>query len=338
MVYRATDWTAFPTASSSANDPQPDPQPEGSSSSSTDIDTNNPTPWANSVVPWDPPNSKLTEDEQLALAIQESELAQAGLPYRVDFSKVKCVGTWSQLPLELKTQILAHNLTVPYVITVNEARSGIVDKELLQYRHVSQAFGCDAEQVFHQSNRIQLWPGEIVPFLFRDRRDPSDKIDSRYYYTPRRNWQILSSFAYPSVRTNHYLTRLDFYPPQTERRQDLGSSFGLLAVSADRNLRQLTSTSEQVCDIWQYLKNIALGAYGFPSVQRIRVFFGAEPKRMQAFWNWKIKVKTGDQYEIILPDEEFWKESLEAALEIPPEPALTVDEPGFELIRRSKVK
>jgi len=102
-------------------------------------------------------------------------------------------------------------------------------------------------------------------------------------------------------------------------------------LSSYRNLHEISLDSTS--DTWQYLKNLALGKYGFPCLYSIRVFFGPEPDRMQAFWAWNIKVKTDDGHEVFCPDEQKWLRSLKWTLKLRTV-ELEIDEPGFELIRR----
>ncbi|KAF2686060.1 hypothetical protein K458DRAFT_402597 [Lentithecium fluviatile CBS 122367] len=248
----------------------------------------------------------------------------------------KFIGDWTFFPLSIKTNILKHNLTFNHPITTKNVKAGILDVELLRYRFVSRSFGAEPYRPSIKNSNIQLWPESSAPFVFRFERQAYIDTEAPDLDKPH----ILRSHApprlrvFPAWKVNHYLSRLDFYP--------LGQHISLLPelqdqpIPSDRRLAMLTGNKQQVMDTWLFWKNVALGKYGFPALERIRVFFDAEPQRMRAFGKWRIKVKSGDQWEVILLGETFWLESLQAALEVLPEPGLGVDEPGFELVRRGK--
>jgi len=183
-------------------------------------------PWS-PVVPTTSSIDELSRDERLAIQLQNAEFEDSslpGLPHLVSLLKIKCVGTWSNLSLEIKHEIFKHNLVAAHPITAADFKKGYAlsdaRKELLQYRHVSKGFSEEAEQCFYQKNRIQLWPSGPVEAVFRYITNSYEhNYDKFLYHCEFQSTTNPVHIAFPNLRVGHYITRLDFYPPGTGKPQ-----------------------------------------------------------------------------------------------------------------------
>ncbi|KAF2249507.1 hypothetical protein BU26DRAFT_519552 [Trematosphaeria pertusa] len=301
MVYRANDWDALPKTGDGVQAADFDPPPDWGFGSGGD-----------DYPPWE-----ICDDEHLALQLLQAELDNPSLPYTVNLVKTVCVGSWWGLPLEIKIKILAYLLEVPHQITADDVDSGGSGRkrhrqtrltprdwlgyDLTRYKLVSKEFRGVVQQVFYQKNEFVLQPG----------RETKDIIILPYL-----------SLFYPVLSVNHFIKRLDFKPPEELMNHEY------------ERFQYLAGGPKLVDDTWQFLKNIALGKYGFPLLERIRVFFLPDSARMQVFWNWKIKVKTVDGYKLFLPVDAHWQQELDLELAVRPIGLTCSDQPGFELIRR----
>jgi hypothetical protein len=99
------------------------------------------------------------------------------------------------------------------------------------------------------------------------------------------------TLRYPTQRVNHYIKQLEFR--------------GIQWLSYDHH-----------DDMWQLLKNITLGKYGFQKLEQVTVCFEPSIFKMQTFWGWNIEVQVGEECVSVNPDEKDWEARLDAALKV----------------------
>ncbi|KAF2875691.1 hypothetical protein BDV95DRAFT_591143 [Massariosphaeria phaeospora] len=230
---------------------------------------------------------------------------------------------WDDLPLELQFKIVGYFTKVEGLITAHNRSAVVRQTNLLCLGQVSRTVKDVVEQSFYQLNSFALQPTRSRPFSGL-------------------------SLWYPPLQVNHYIKRLDFhdllYEDEEEEQEETPTGNALVVLPFNMFARPRPRASNPQVekkvhnDTWQLLKNIALGKNGFPSLDHVRVFFQAEPHRMQAFWAWNICVKSGDKDVVVCPDDKDWEDRLKAALKDAPTSRIGAKQPGFELRRVTSKK
>lgn len=98
-------------------------------------------------------------------------------------------------------------------------------------------------------------------------------------------------FKYPPQRVNHYIKKVKYFGAQFQHH--------------DGHRR----------DAWHFLKQVAVGTYGFQCVEEIEVNFEASEFQMQTFLNWNIQIETGRKRVDVCPADKGWEEKLQAAMD-----------------------
>ncbi|KAF2656166.1 hypothetical protein K491DRAFT_395337 [Lophiostoma macrostomum CBS 122681] len=136
--------------------------------------------------------SQIPTDKDLARMIQDLGFGGA-FTHATRLASTTCVGTWKDLPWEIKSAILEPILKVNFPITFENV-DAVVATNLKFFRKVSRSFRHESEQMFYQYNLIVIQP--MTPITDQPLR-----------------------LRYPTQRVNHYIKQIEFRGVQSFFRE-----------------------------------------------------------------------------------------------------------------------